>query len=73
MKYEYTFSVWPDEESPRWRGKVAVFHLFNMLKQRITFEFTESQFREFRNELAMCGFTFREIERVPAHPPEPIL
>lgn len=66
----YSFSVWPDET---WNFSPATFQLFEVLKVRIQFEFTEQEFEEFRSGLSHHGLTLREIERVPAFEPQIIL
>lgn len=57
---EYTFSVWPDEQSPRWEP--SAFELFRYVS-RIGMEFTPRAFREYEESLARCGLTLREVER----------
>lgn len=63
--YDYGFSVWPDETSPRMRENVAVRALFHHMSMRQVMEFTERQFNDFREELVKVGLTLREIERAP--------
>lgn len=70
IAYDYNFSVWPDEESPRWNR--AAFELFRMLPMRVVMTFTEAQFDDFREDLARVGLSLREIERVPHHEPEAV-
>lgn len=70
MVYDYSFSVWPDEESPRMTAAPAVFTLFRVIQPRALMEFTERGFGDFREELARVGLTLREVERVPHHEPE---
>lgn len=65
--WSYSFSTWPDET---WYFDKAVFQLFEMLKYRVEFDFTESQFERFRSGLSHHGLTLREIERVPYFEPE---
>ena len=69
--FDYSFSVWPDEESPRWNR--AAFDLFRMLTARVVMEFTERAFNDFREELAKVGLALREIERTPHHSPQTVL
>lgn len=68
VTYDYCFTVWPDETSPRWNR--AAFKLFSALACRVALEFTEQEFNEFREELAKMGLTLREIERTVHHEPE---
>ncbi len=63
--YDYGFTVWPDEISPRMRENDSVRTLFHHMSMRQVMEFTERQFNDFREELAKVGLTLREIERVP--------
>lgn len=63
--YDYSFSVWPDENSPRMRPNNAVFDLFRHMFARNVMQFTEREFNDFRDELAKVGLTLREIERAP--------
>lgn len=70
--YSYSFAVWPDETSPRWNR--AVFDLFRLMCTRVGgWDMTEREFDDFREDLAKCGLTLREIERVPYHLPEGVL
>lgn len=73
LRYDYSFSVWPDETSARLKDCRAIFDLFRMLNGRIVMDFTEREFNDFREELAKVGFTLREIERQPFHTPETVL
>lgn len=68
--YDYGFCVWPDEECRRWTK--AAFELFRMLNVRVTMEFTERSFSDFREELAKMGLALREVERVPHLEPAPV-
>lgn len=72
MIYEYTFSVWPDETSPRMRSCRQVFDLFRMMLSRVVMEFTEREFNDFREEISKVGLTLREIERIPHQIPESV-
>lgn len=63
--YDYGFSVWPDETSPRMRASRAVFDLFRHIMTRSVMPFTEREFNDFREEISKVGLTLREIERVP--------
>ena len=63
--FDYGFSVWPDETSPRMRTSRAVFDLFGNLNARSLMQFTERAFNDFREDLAKVGLTVREIERAP--------
>lgn len=63
--YDYAFTVWPDETSPRMCSNKAVFRLFKFLTSRCVMEFSERDFNDFREELAKVGLTLREIERAP--------
>ena len=69
--YDYCFSVWPDEESPRWNR--SAFVLFRTLTGRVELTFTERAFNDFREELARAGLALREIERAPHLDPAPVL
>jgi hypothetical protein len=70
--FDYCFTVWPDDESPRMRSNRAVFDLFGMLRSRVVMEFTEKSFGDFREEIAKVGMTLREIERQPHLDPMPV-
>lgn len=72
MIYEYSFSVWPDEESPRMRAKPEIFKLFRMMLSRVTMEFSEKEFNDFRERISEVNLTLREIERIPHHTPESV-
>lgn len=69
MRWDYSFSFWPEERSPRWNW--AGYALFKLLGQsRVVMDFTEKDFEEFRESLVKTGLTLREIERVPHFEPE---
>lgn len=70
MRYAYCFSVWPEEQHPRWTP--AVYALFRHLTGRVEMEFDERGFNDFREELCKCGLSLREIERRPWHEPEAV-
>jgi hypothetical protein len=61
--WEYCFATWPEETSPRWNR--AAFKLWDSLKGFMEMEFTERQFNDFREDLAKCGISLREITRRP--------
>ena len=62
--WEYCFAVWPDEESPRWNR--AVYDLWeNGLNGFQEMHFTQRAFNDFREDLARCGISLREITRRP--------
>lgn len=69
MRWNYSFTVWPDETRgfPR-----AVFDLFRMLCGRVEYDFTQEGFEMFRAQLEEHGITLREIERVPYQDPEAV-
>ena len=69
IMYEFTFSVWPDETSPRMRNCPSVFSLFKLMTNRVVMEFTDKGFADFREEIAKVGLTLREIEKIPHHHP----
>jgi len=72
--YSYSFQVWPDET--KWstkHGGAALYDLFRMLSSRIERQYNQQAFEQFRKDLAACGITLRDIERVPYHKPESIL
>ena len=62
-EWTYTFSVWPSERDPR--NKDALFSLFKIMGSFVAMEFTEQAFDDFRQELAECGLSLREISRHP--------
>ena len=66
--FAYSFSVWPEEQHPRWTR--PVFDLFRMMYTRTVEIFTEREFNDFREELAKCGLTLREVERSPYFAPK---
>jgi len=69
-QFDYSFSVWPSET---WTFEKSVFTLFECMKGRVKFTFTEREFEMFRSSVGHSGFTLREIERVPYSEPESIL
>ena len=71
MLYDYSFCVWPDEESPHWNAES--FLVFGSMRVRIAFAYSEKEFNDFREALSKVGLTLREIERVPFHAPEVVL
>lgn len=71
--YEYEFAVWPDETSPRWNRAVYDVWRAGRLHGIIVMEFAEREFNDFREELAKCGLTLREIARRPHVEAEPVL
>jgi hypothetical protein len=68
--YEYYFAMWVDE--PQWRDKPAwsICHYLKMKQGGIAMVTTEEMFNEFRDKVNECGFSLREIERVPYVEPE---
>lgn len=71
MLYEYSFSVWPDEQGPRVCREVC--GLFRMMLTRVVMEFEPREFRDFREEIAKFGLTLREVTRRPAVAEETVL
>lgn len=63
--YEYEFATWPDEQSPRWNKAVYDLWRAGHFNGIIVMEFTERAFNDFREELAKCGLSLREIGRRP--------
>lgn len=70
MKWEYSFTAWPDETSPRNKQCPEMFQLFKLMANRIVLEFTEKEFNDFRENLSKVNITLREIERIPYQVPE---
>lgn len=64
-RWEYTFATWPEEQSPRWNAAVYKLWLDGCLNGFIAMEYTEREFNDFREELAKCGISLREISRRP--------
>lgn len=73
MTYEYEFAVWPDEQSPRWTPAVYSLWKAGRLHGIVVMEFTERDFNDFREDLAKCGLSLREIGRRPSVPVEVVL
>jgi hypothetical protein len=70
MRYNYTFSIWPDEGYGHNR---ELFDVFRLLNTRVEMTFTEFEFANFRTKLSGDGFTVRAITRVPWQSPEVVL
>lgn len=71
--YDYGFTVWPDETSPRMKDNRSIFDLFRHMAMRQVMEFTELEFNDFREDLSKVGLTLREIERSVHTEPETVL
>lgn len=63
-RFVYEFNVWP---SAGWEP--AVYEIFKSV-HRQAMEFTVDGFADFRSSLERCGFSLREVTRVPYHDPE---
>lgn len=72
MVYEYMFVVMPNNQNPRYKNCKALFQVFRLMSNRLCMEFTESEFNDFRDDLAKVGFELYEIERVPHLNSEPV-
>ena len=68
-QYTYEFVVWPDS-TREWPKEV--FTVFEMWRGRIQMEFTEVDFRAFRQKLEVHGFLLKEVERSPLWRPETV-
>lgn len=68
-KFDYRFSVWPDET---WSLDPAMFALFGAMSGRVEMVLSPDEFERFRSGLSHHGLTLREVERVPHHEPEPV-
>ncbi|MCE9556613.1 MAG: hypothetical protein K8T91_24955 [Planctomycetes bacterium] len=68
-RFNYTFSVWPNET---WGFDPAVFKVFKTLHGRVELCFSPEEFETFRSGLSSHGLTLREIERTPYIEPEPV-
>jgi len=58
--YEYEFSIWPHE---KWDYEKEIFEVFELLKGRIAFNWTEKHFNRVRSILSHHGLVMHEITR----------
>lgn len=65
----YSFSLWPDET---WNFSRSLFNVFTMMTGRMDLNLTEAEFEKIRSDLGHDGFTMREVERWPYHPPQSV-
>lgn len=69
QKYNYIFSLWPDESK---QMPTELFNVFNLLETRVEMQFSEVEFELFRASLNRAGFTLRAIVRTLSVEPEEV-
>jgi len=68
--YSYSFCIWPHE---KWNFPHSVFEVFECLKGRIEFDWTEEHFEKVRSDLSHYGLVMHEIARRLFHEEEIVL
>jgi len=72
VTFDYEFSVWPVEYDAPSPSSWALFETFKFVP-RMQMTRTEDEFQAYRVAMNKCGFSLREISRVPHHEPETVL